>query len=617
MSNNKQVILGFFIFSLISTYSYAGPSEDSLIIWSEWSPEVFVKAKQQNKMLLVNVGIEVCFACRWMEEGTYQIPEVADLVNTHFVPIQVDANARPDLGERYSDWAWPATIFLAPDGTQVLGVRGSRRPRNFLPILNTLIEKHSTGNLEPDALAPYAAPSVPEDTELSLIRDKIRLHLDDDFDDAAGGWGDELKEIDDVGRNEQIMFRAVVYKDKKAEKRFVQTAYAMALRMDPVWGGFYAAGFNGWSKPIPEKRAGAQASALLTFAWAYQITGDEVFLHAAENVDQYLSIWMVNSNGTFYTSQEDQPVNLPEHMQPLDYFARDDEGRRKLGIPPVDHAVYTDINARLIRAYAYLYEVTLNQQYLDRARNAAKALLDERIQNDGWITMVTHNERLTSDSRVHKISLAPRPYLRAQAHFGNALLTLAKVTGEKHWVDYARRLANGMFATLHDTRLGGFYGAPSEGTDHAAAPRKPLEDNGVAARFLFQLGHYIKSEKFKVEAERAVRAVSVKNMLNREGRIVGNLAVALETLSAGYVEFTVVGDPDQPKAKALFEAARSYPEPRKILTFEKPGRYPDSGTPSLYICSADACSVPIFEPDQIAKHAKRFEAMETVHIAAN
>ena len=54
---------------------------------------------------------------------------VIDLVNTHFMPIEVDAEARPDIGERYSDWAWPATIFLAPDATQVLAIRGRRLPR--------------------------------------------------------------------------------------------------------------------------------------------------------------------------------------------------------------------------------------------------------------------------------------------------------------------------------------------------------------------------------------------------------------------------------------------------------------------------------------------------------
>ena len=50
------------------------------ITWQKWSPEAFAKAKRENKMILLSVGIEVCFACRWMEEFTYQDPRVVRLV---------------------------------------------------------------------------------------------------------------------------------------------------------------------------------------------------------------------------------------------------------------------------------------------------------------------------------------------------------------------------------------------------------------------------------------------------------------------------------------------------------------------------------------------------------
>ena len=120
------------------------------INWHHWELDAFETAKLENKMILVNVGMEGCEACARMEAITYADKDVIALVNKHFVAIEVDAEARPDIGERYSDWAWPATMFLAPDATQVLGVRGNRLPRNFVPILNDLIAKHEDGKLEPD-----------------------------------------------------------------------------------------------------------------------------------------------------------------------------------------------------------------------------------------------------------------------------------------------------------------------------------------------------------------------------------------------------------------------------------------------------------------------------------
>lgn len=88
---------------------------------------------------MINVGHEGYIACRWMEERTFENPDVIKILNQHFVSIQVDSEARPDIGERYSDWAWPATAFMTPAGEQVLAIRGSRGPEKFLTIVNKLI----------------------------------------------------------------------------------------------------------------------------------------------------------------------------------------------------------------------------------------------------------------------------------------------------------------------------------------------------------------------------------------------------------------------------------------------------------------------------------------------
>lgn len=580
---------------------------DSSIVWNKWTPDSFARAKSGNKMLLINVGIEVCFACRWMEEFTYRDPQVATLVMEHFIPIQVDADAQPDIGERYSDWAWPATIFMAPDGTQVLAIRGSRRPPRFLPVLQQLIAQHAKGELKPDALAPYAAAPEPEITDLTEIRSRIRQHLDDDFDDRLGGWSDELKEIEGSGNIIHLFYRAQAEGDRQSERRALKTAYAMLGRIDPVWGGFYAAGYEGWASPIPEKRTGAQATALEVFAYAYHLTRDPRFLKAARDVDRYLRAWMQAPDGTFYTSQKDMPPRLPEGWTTQQYFALNtDARRRRYGVPPIDHAVYTDLNARVVVAYTHLYEATGDEVYLRAAERCARALLAARQQPEGWVLHVTDNPALGRDERIHLKSIQPRPYLRSQAHFGVALLALHKVSGDKVWLEAALRLADAMAAKLEDRKAGGFYASVSDGVATVVPQRKPLQDNGVAARFFYQLGRYTKKPEFIASAERAVRAVGISSMLEREGRVIGDLAVAAETVTAEYVEFTVVGAPKQADAQRLFATGRTYFEPRKLLHYEQPGRYPDLGKPAMFVCSQSACSVPIFESKDVAAQADKF-----------
>ncbi len=584
----------------------AGTPAIGQIAWKKWAPEAFEQAKRENKMLLINVGIEVCFACRWMEDLTYRDPQVAQIIMANFVPIQVDADNQPDIGERYSDWAWPATIFMAPDGTQVLGLRGNRRPPDFIPILNQLISQHAIGQLKADALAPYAAPPAPESTELTKIRDRVRAQLDDDFDDKQGGWGDEYKEIEGSGNLVQLILRAHADGDLKSERRLLKTADAMLGRLDPVWGGFYAAGLDGWASPILEKRTGAQATALEVFAYAYHLTKDKRYLAAAKEVDRYLRTWMQAADGTFYTSQKDTPPRLPKGWTLQRYFGlNSDAQRRRYGVPPIDHAVYTDLNARVVAAYAKLYETTGETLYLQTAEKCARTLINEWQQPEGWVLHTKETTAVSQDERIHLKSTQVRPYLRSQAHFGVALLAMYRVSGEQVWLQSAQQLAAALKLKLEDPKLGGFYAATAE-TGQTIPPRKPLQENGVAARFLYQLGKYTKNPELITSAERAIRAVSLPSLLQREGRVIGDLAVALETVTSEYVEFTVVGDIGQAQAQSLFDTGRRYYEPRKLLHFEKPGRYPDLGRPVMFICSQNACSVPIFEPKDIALQADKF-----------
>jgi len=590
----------------------AGPH----IAWQKWSPEAFALAKRENKMILLSVGIEVCYACRWMEEFTYQDPRVVRLITDNFVPIQVDADNQPDLGERYSDWAWPATIFMAPDTTQVLALRGNRRPPDFLPLLNQLIAQHAQGKLEPDALAPYAAPTAPEKTDLTDLRDKVRATLDRDFDDTLGGFDDEYKEIENSGNFIQLLMRSHAEGDRKSEQRFLKTAYKMLGRIDPVWGGFFAAGLDGWANPIPEKRAGAQATAIDVYATAYILTKDKRFLHAAKEVDRYLLTWMQAPDATFYTSQKDLAPNLPKGWTSQQYFALNtDAKRRRYGIPPIDHAVYTDLNARLIVAYAKLYEASGDVAFLKTAAKTARSIIQQRQQTEGWVLHTADTTALNQDKRIHLKATQQSPYLRSQAHFGLALMALQRVSGDPFWLQTAQQLSDALITKLEDHELGGFYASlPDAQLDQTFARRKPLQDNGVTARFLFQLGKYTKNQELITAAERAVRVVSVPMMLDREGRIIGELAVALEMLTMDYVEFTVVGNASDPQAQRLFDAARMYYEPRKLLHYEEPGRYPDLGRATMFICSHDACSAPIFETKDVSIQAEKFQNKRTADL---
>ena len=134
------------------------PATATAIQWRTFSDAIFQEAKAQHRLVLLDVGIEGCTACRHMYEVTYADPTVQKLINAHFIPVAVDADTEPDLGQRYVQWGWPATIFLTPDGQQVKAVQGNKLPNNFIPILREVLgEKAPKANAATPKLAKATA----------------------------------------------------------------------------------------------------------------------------------------------------------------------------------------------------------------------------------------------------------------------------------------------------------------------------------------------------------------------------------------------------------------------------------------------------------------------------
>ena len=595
------------------------------IDWNHWELGAFETAKQQSKIILVNVGMEGCAACARMEAQTYANTEVIDLISKHFVAIEVDAEARPDIGERYSDWAWPATIFLAPDATQVLAVRGNRIPRNFIPILNSLISKQKAGTLEPDPRSPYAAPPEPATTELTRIRDSLRAQLDRAINRRYGGWGRSGIGGEQSGsRLRHLYLRAHLYDDSELLDLALKSSAGFLNNIDAVWGGSYSASFpEGMKAPakfaalraIPEKRILVQSNAITAFAIAYQHSRDDRYLAGIQEIDRFLKNWMMAPDGTFYTNQKSEPADLPSGMTTGEYWLLGtDAERRRFGTPAIDHAVYTDRNGETITAYILAYEMTGNADYLATAEKATAAILENRMHDDGWVIQAQSNPAADKDSRMRTLVTGKRPYLSAQAWFGTALLSLYRVTGDQKWLIAADGIGRATLAALYDNERGGFFATNRDATASIIAPRKPLEANGTAASFYYELSVYTKDENYGSVAVKTVQAVAAPAMIRREGKITGEFAIALEKVTTAYVEFSIVGDTSHPNAIALFDAGRNVFEPRKLLHYERPGRYPERAQPAMYICNPDMCSLPINDPSQVAIQAVAFRGPATSNV---
>jgi uncharacterized protein len=104
--------------------------------WYPWGDEALLKAKKEDKPMLVSIGYSACHWCHVMERESFEDEAVAKIMNEYFVCVKVDREERPDVDRLYMDavqlvggqGGWPLNCFALPDGRPFWG--GTYFPRD-------------------------------------------------------------------------------------------------------------------------------------------------------------------------------------------------------------------------------------------------------------------------------------------------------------------------------------------------------------------------------------------------------------------------------------------------------------------------------------------------------
>lgn len=128
--------------------------------WQAWNEASLARAQREQKLMLVSIGYAACHWCHVMERECFEDPEVAALMNAHFVCIKVDREERPDIDQLYMDavvalngsGGWPLNCFTLPDGRPLTG--GTYFPRERW--MQTLEQLARHWQDEPAQLLQYA-----------------------------------------------------------------------------------------------------------------------------------------------------------------------------------------------------------------------------------------------------------------------------------------------------------------------------------------------------------------------------------------------------------------------------------------------------------------------------
>ncbi|MCV0404344.1 MAG: thioredoxin domain-containing protein [Chloroflexi bacterium] len=178
--------------------------------WHPWGPEALEKARREDRPIFLSIGYSACHWCHVMERESFENPEIAALMNEHFVSIKVDREERPDLDDVYmaavqamtGSGGWPMSVFLTPDLRPFFG--GTYFPpedrhgmAGFPRVLSAVADAYATrrseveqqaGMLAGHLQAQLAVTGGDRDPERAQLEAAVRA-VGPTFDATLGGFG--------------------------------------------------------------------------------------------------------------------------------------------------------------------------------------------------------------------------------------------------------------------------------------------------------------------------------------------------------------------------------------------------------------------------------------------
>lgn len=289
--------------------------------WWEWSPEALAEATRREVPVLLSIGYASCHWCHVMSHESFDDPDVAGFINSHFVPIKVDRQQLPDVDAVFmtatqamnnGQGGWPMTAFLTPAGLPFFtGTYFPPEPRQGMPsfsqVLQAMADAWRDNRDQLTGSADYIAKTLSgQRDEVAEKAPDLRAAVDEiekGFDLIHGGFGSAPK------FPAPTLLDALLVKGDPRSLEIAQRSLESMARggiYDQVGGGFHRYSVDaGWVVPHFEKMLYDNALLLGTYVRGWRRTADHdeglraLFERTAYGIVEWLEREMVSEEGGF------------------------------------------------------------------------------------------------------------------------------------------------------------------------------------------------------------------------------------------------------------------------------------------------------------------------------
>ena len=411
--------------------------------WYAWGEEAFAAAREGDRPILLSVGYSTCHWCHVMAHESFENEATAAYMNAHFVNVKLDREERPDIDGLYmsavqamtGSGGWPMTVFLTPDlrpfyaGTY-FPPRDMQGMPSFARVMESVanawtgerakLESNAealTQHIREASAAPAQPSGWPDDLLPRALENLSQLH-----DPVNGGFGRAPK----FPSPTTLHF---LLTQSGGQEMALHSLKAM-LRggvCDQLGGGFHRYSVDpAWRVPHFEKMLYDNAQLVRALLSGYTISQDAELLSGALGTLRYLEREMLSPEGGFYSAQDADSGGIegltfvwtPQEFR--DVLGEDaEEMMAVFGV--TESGNFSDPHHPEYgrRSVPYLPTGVAPEQAerVEAARRKLLAARSERIQPG------TDDKVLTG---WNGLMLA-------------ALADAARVTGDRHWLELARR----------------------------------------------------------------------------------------------------------------------------------------------------------------------------------
>ena len=586
--------------------------KDNPVHWFPWGKQAFEAAKKENKPIFLSIGYSTCYWCHVMEKDSFEIQEVADVLNEHFISIKIDREERPDIDQIYMDavmaltghGGWPMSVFLTPDLKPFYGGTFFKRAQfiQILEAINQGWEQNPTKVLETaekimsalKARGNFGTSEVELKNSI-LLKALSQLKASYDADDGGFGGAPKFPQSDRIS----LLFR--IHR-RNGDKSALEMASSTLDKM--ARGGIYdhlAGGFSRYSTDkkwlVPHFEKMLYDNALLATAYfeGYQATKNEMFKEVGREILDYVLRDMTDKQGGFYSAEDAGEVDEEgefyvwtnaelEKILDKDQLAAVSKTYNISG-PPNFEGKYYILHLNSVTPWTAKKDPILKQaeQNLLAARaKRERPHLDDKIltawnglmitamatgfqtlEDKKYLTAATRSAKFIKEHLYRNGTLYRRfrdgepryaGYLEDYAYLIQGLITLYQSDFNSEWLAWAQNLQKEQDERFWDTELHGYFFSNPD--DASIINRKKVyEDNatpsanGVAIHNLLRLHALTYNDDYLDKAKLTLNAMSGR--IDQYSAGYSSALIALDFLLDRSKEVVVVG---HLKSKTALEA---------------------------------------------------------------